>query len=256
MYSKIIVLYLTTKRQTLVNGFVTKWRWMTTCPEVPTRQQVSTVRTYFHRNLSSFNMPEVSRFIRKCRGKDETARSNRRVDKNFPAFIPAILAEKSHSPAIVGSSDTEASTRTQRFFAVICTSYRGLCWARVILQNYQVKRKCCTPTWCAASPTIFRVDVSDRGTTSDYKTQKEEWDEKREMRREREREKENRIHDTNANRFIAHVRTMIECILNPVLNRTRQQNMQGCIDDLKVWSQLCVLWNSFCVLREVVEKRF
>lgn len=69
-------------------------------------------------------MPEVSRFIRKCRGKDQTARSNRHIDKNFPAFVPAILAEKSHSPAVVSSSDTEVSTRTQRFFAVIYTSYR------------------------------------------------------------------------------------------------------------------------------------
>lgn len=99
---------------------------MTTFLEMLRRQQVSTIRSHFHRNLSSFNMPEVSRFIRKCRGKDETARSNRHVNKNFPAFIPAILAEKSHSPAVVSSSDAEASTRTQRFFAVICTSYRGL----------------------------------------------------------------------------------------------------------------------------------
>lgn len=113
---------------------------MMTFPEVPTRQQVSTIRSHFHRNLSSFNVPEVSRFIRKCRGKDEMDRSNRHVDKNFPAFMSAILAEKSHSPAVVSSSDTEVSTRTQRFFAVIYTSYR-LCWAKVILQNYQVKRK-------------------------------------------------------------------------------------------------------------------
>lgn len=113
---------------------------MTTFPEVTTRQQVSTIRSHFHRNLSSFNMPEVSRFIRKCRGKDQTARSNRHEDKNFPAFMSAILAEKSHSPAVVSSSDTEVSTRTQRFFAVIYTSYR-LCWAKVIFQNYQVKSK-------------------------------------------------------------------------------------------------------------------
>lgn len=55
-----------------------KWRRMTTFPEMPARQQVSTARSHFHRNLSSLDTPEVSRFIRKCRGKDETARSNRR----------------------------------------------------------------------------------------------------------------------------------------------------------------------------------
>lgn len=68
-------------------------------------------------------MPEVSRFIRKCRGKDQTARSNRHVDKNFLAFMPAKLAEKSHSPAVISSSDAEVS-RTQRFFVVIYASYR------------------------------------------------------------------------------------------------------------------------------------
>lgn len=43
-------------------NWFTKWRcWMTTFPEVPTRQQVSTVRLHFHRNLSSHST------CRKCR---------------------------------------------------------------------------------------------------------------------------------------------------------------------------------------------
>lgn len=100
-------------------------------------------RSHFHRNLSSFNTPEVSRFIRKCHGKDETTQSSRRCKLSIPHSFPRYSSkiEKSHSPTVVGSSDTEAPTRNQRFFAVICTSYRSFCWPRVVLQNYQVERK-------------------------------------------------------------------------------------------------------------------
>jgi len=69
-----------------------------------------------------------------------------------------------------------------------------------------------------APPTIFRVDGFGHGTQPvTIKSKKGS-----EMGKEKqEKEREERIRDTNATGFIAHVGTMTECTLNLALNRTR-----------------------------------
>lgn len=122
---------------------------MTTFPEVTTRQQISTIRSHFHRNLSSFNMPEVSRFIRKCRGKDQTARSNRHIDKNFPAFMPAILAEKSHSQLLSSAVPIRKFRREPNDFSPSFIQVIAFVEQRSFFKIIRWKGSC-TSTWCAS----------------------------------------------------------------------------------------------------------
>lgn len=159
-------------------------------------------RSYFHRNLSSFNTPEVSRSIRKCHGKDETTRSSRRWKLSIPHSFPRYSSKIEKSIVLLSSvvptrkRRREANDFTPSFVQVIAafvdqgSFFKIIRWKGNAAHQRDVER---------ASPTIFRVDGSDRGTQQ--VTIKFKKGSKMEKTTRRERKKERREFVTQTGRW-------------------------------------------------------